>query len=363
MDTSPRDDNSAATASLCERYHIDAREIARRREYLGLTAERADDLERIHAVVAENAPAIVDEFYQHILDFDEVGDFFADPKVLKRQRGAFRKYLDGFGKDVDQPGYFESRLRIGATHERVGLVPKWYLGAYATLFSSIAERLLSRYQADPALLSNLLVTLNRLITLDAVMLVETYYGSSVSRLETSIENLTVTQEKLERISRIDDLTQISNRRFILEWVQTEIYRSKRFDHPFSMLFVDIDHFKKINDRYGHGNGDFVLQRVARLIRNALRPADEIGRYGGEEFIVGLVEAGPEGAQRIAERVREKIANTPFEFSGVRATVTVSIGIATLSPKCNQPDALLREADKALYAAKHAGRNKVMLATT
>ncbi len=105
----------------------------------------------------------------------------------------------------------------------------------------------------------------------------------------------------------------------------------------------------------------MLQRVARLIRNALRPADEIGRYGGEEFIVGLVEAGPEGAKRIAERVREKIADTPFEFGGVRAEVTVSIGIAAMSPKCNQTDVLLREADKALYAAKHAGRNRVMIA--
>lgn len=93
MDTSPRDEKSAATASLCERYHIDAREIERRRSFLGLTAERADDLEKIHAVVAEDVSAIVDEFYEHILGFDEVGDFFADPKVLKRQRGAFQNYL------------------------------------------------------------------------------------------------------------------------------------------------------------------------------------------------------------------------------------------------------------------------------
>ena len=93
MDTSPRDNSSAPTASLCERYHIDAREIERRRAYLGLTAERADDLDKIHVVVAENVPAILDEFYEHILGFDEVGDFFADPKVLKRQKGAFRNYL------------------------------------------------------------------------------------------------------------------------------------------------------------------------------------------------------------------------------------------------------------------------------
>ncbi|MDH4188229.1 MAG: diguanylate cyclase, partial [Nitrospira sp.] len=258
--------------------------------------------------------------------------------------------------------YAEGRLRIGSTHERVGLKQKWYLGAYSKLFELIVQRLTARHPGDTGRLSSLIITLNKTLTLDEIFVVETYYQSSMHRVEDSLQQLNESHRQLLEISRLDPLTQVSNRRALMESLELEVGRSLRYRHPFTLLFLDIDHFKSINDQYGHAFGDKVLQRIVIIASGQIRPPDIIGRYGGEEFAIGLVECNLEGAQRIAERIRLRIAESSHEWEHHLASVTVSIGIAALQPDADRVDTLIDRADHALYEAKANGRNRIAVCT-
>jgi diguanylate cyclase len=122
----------------------------------------------------------------------------------------------------------------------------------------------------------------------------------------------------------------------------------------------VDHFKEINDRYGHTFGDQVLLHVAQSARGMIRPPDIIGRYGGEEFVIGLVECDQAGALQIAERIRLKIAQDQFAWEQHVTAVTVSIGVAMLSPEIDRVETFITRADQAMYHAKRRGRNRVEL---
>ncbi|WP_455219214.1 DUF484 family protein [Kaarinaea lacus] len=178
-----------------------------------------------------------------------------------------------------------------------------------------------------------------------------------------IENA-ANNERLKRVGLTDPLTRINNRRFFDQRLSEEIGRSMRANEPISCLFIDIDHFKSINDENGHQQGDFVLREVARLIREQLRNCDVIARYGGEEFAVLLANTPEQIAWEVAERIRESIDQYSFHLPETSKTlrVTVSIGIATLSALQGLEDvgklgrSLVENADQALYDAKSDGRN-------
>lgn len=164
---------------------------------------------------------------------------------------------------------------------------------------------------------------------------------------------------LAELSRTDGLTRLLNRRAWEEIVGGEFERVRRIGHASALLMIDIDHFKPINDRFGHPAGDEVIVAVATLLRDTTRRHDIIGRYGGEEFGIVLPGADAAGAQVIAERVRERIATAVLApDSAVRATV--SIGIAVLAPGDGDYKAWIGRADRALYEAKARGRNCVAL---
>jgi diguanylate cyclase (GGDEF)-like protein len=146
----------------------------------------------------------------------------------------------------------------------------------------------------------------------------------------------------------------------MEALALEFQRSRRYRHPFALLFLDVDHFKDINDRHGHAFGDQVLLHVVQLARGIIRPPDIIGRYGGEEFVIGLVECDQAGALQIAERIRLKIAQDQIAWEHHLTAVTVSIGVVMLSPEIDQVETLISRADQAMYHAKRRGRNRVEL---
>lgn len=167
-------------------------------------------------------------------------------------------------------------------------------------------------------------------------------------------------EEIYRLTILDGLTQIHNRRYLVEFLEREAVRSRRHDRPLSVLVFDIDRFKSFNDTYGHLCGDFVLRELAHRIREIVRKEDLFARYGGEEFSLVLVETPLDEAVSVAERIRELIANTPFRFESNALTLTVSIGVATTSGEPGlSPADLLRAADEKLYAAKRGGRNRVV----
>jgi diguanylate cyclase (GGDEF)-like protein len=173
--------------------------------------------------------------------------------------------------------------------------------------------------------------------------------------------------ELERLSSTDSLTGLANRRSFNEFLSREWLREQREQQPFSVIMVDIDHFKKYNDHYGHLEGDVCLQKVAWALQSALcRPGDLLARYGGEEFVAILPHTELQGAVELAESLHQRIHDLELEHetSPVSPNVTVSAGIASVVPNQSiSPSQVVAMADKALYEAKQAGRNQSAIATS
>ena len=160
----------------------------------------------------------------------------------------------------------------------------------------------------------------------------------------------------ENLARFDALTGVLSRRVLLEVLDEEIERTKRYGHDLVCLMLDIDHFKIFNDTYGHQFGDKVLHRIARVITDQCRANDHVGRYGGEEFLVVLPETRINGASVFAERVRLAVAETSLDLKEER--ITLSIGVAEWRDADGTTSSLISHADRALLEAKAAGRNRI-----
>ncbi len=163
---------------------------------------------------------------------------------------------------------------------------------------------------------------------------------------------------LEKQAHRDQLTQLYNRHYLVDKLNTTFRRSRKNDRPLSLVLADLDHFKRINDRFSHAVGDQVLQQVARLLRSNLRRSDVAGRYGGEEFLLILPDTDEQAALQVCEKLRRCIHEHDWERIAPGLRVTISMGICA-HPKARSHEELLQMADRFLYAAKHAGRNKVL----
>ena len=169
------------------------------------------------------------------------------------------------------------------------------------------------------------------------------------------------QDRLKDLANTDPLTRLSNRRHLFGVLNNELERSQRSDNPCSLVMVDVDHFKSVNDTYGHHLGDKVLVGVARQLQDCMRTYDLAARFGGEEFALLLPETDPAQASTIAERVRVVVESMKFEGELKPLQLTISAGVATFpGPDVMTPDDLIRVADHSLYRAKDAGRNRVEL---
>ena len=166
-------------------------------------------------------------------------------------------------------------------------------------------------------------------------------------------------EEIYRLSTVDGLTQIFNKRYFLETLERELSRARRYDRPLALVMFDIDHFKQCNDTFGHRAGDFVLREVADVVRERARKVDVLARYGGEEFAMILPEIDIRGATAFAEKIRAMIGESKFMFEGRHIPVTISIGVAELTPDVATYDDLIKRADARLYKAKQTGRNRVV----
>jgi two-component system, cell cycle response regulator len=166
-------------------------------------------------------------------------------------------------------------------------------------------------------------------------------------------------EEIYRMTITDGLTQVANKRYLLEFLEREIARASRFRHPLSIVMLDIDHFKAVNDTHGHEAGDYILRELCSVLMRTVRKEELLGRYGGEEFVLALPETSLSNACRVAENARREVEEHNFEFAGLRIAVTISLGAAELSPMTLNPITFIRAADERLYTAKNAGRNRVV----
>ena len=187
------------------------------------------------------------------------------------------------------------------------------------------------------------------------MLVYDVTDQASSRL--NIEGL---NNQLTEMSRVDGLTQLYNRRYWQERFQSLYRLAKRRESVNTAIMLDIDHFKAVNDNYGHQAGDKVIQTLARIIKQQVRETDLAGRYGGEEFAINQADANGDGAMQVAERIRKAAEATTVTHEGLSIRFTVSLGLAEFSPAFQNEMQWLDIADQALYEAKESGRNQAIL---
>jgi diguanylate cyclase (GGDEF)-like protein len=173
-----------------------------------------------------------------------------------------------------------------------------------------------------------------------------------------VERLRAGREELERISITDSLTGIYNRKYLNEKLADHVTYARDGDSTFTILMIDVDHFKAYNDTYGHVAGDKVLSRLGPLLKAQLRSSGFVARYGGEEFFALLPDADADDAVKVAERIRTAVADEPFGESGDKVRLTLSIGVATFENRGETSESIIAAADKALYRAKKNGRNRV-----
>jgi len=196
----------------------------------------------------------------------------------------------------------------------------------------------------------------------------TMFNTMITYLREAQEELTAVNlalnernQALETLSSTDVLTGLHNRRHMRDALNAEVARHQRNGRSFSIMMVDVDHFKKYNDTYGHPEGDVLLKKVGEILKSSLRTNDFAARYGGEEFLVLLPDQDEKGALEVGERIRQRIAVETEDAANQRKAVTVSVGVATFPEAGATASVLLGNADAALYKAKNSGRNRVLAA--
>ena len=198
---------------------------------------------------------------------------------------------------------------------------------------------------------------------DVSLAVETYHIAALDRSEHLSAQLEANQEQIRRLSQTDYLTGVMNRRSFVDSLDGEIQRCQRYGNALSVLMIDIDNFKSINDSHGHQAGDAILKKVAHTLSTTIRMTDRCGRWGGEEFYVLMPETDLDAAQIMAERIRLAIIHEEVAVGSKRLMASVSIGVATWRDATLDAARLVDHADMAMYAAKVAGKNCVRVAET
>ncbi|HEB57822.1 MAG TPA: diguanylate cyclase [Gammaproteobacteria bacterium] len=345
--------------TLCHKYGFDE---AARRERLAL-ARLGDDDQALavllrEEVISPHVQQLVADFYAWLMDFPVASQYLQSDEQIRRLQQTQTDYLLSLGQDFASEAYFERRLLIGMIHVNIGLPLSLYQCAYGWMRDHISILIHQSPALNATQKLRLASFLSRIMTLDETLATESYHLERVGELEASLSSMARERAKLsEQVDR-DSLTGVASRPYIMRRLEQQLGRTP--PAVFSLMMIDLDHFKDVNDRHGHLVGDNVLREVAGRIRGATRDLDLVGRYGGEEFMILLPATSLETAVRIADRVREAVAATPLHTREANVPMTISIGVTQSTP-VDTSDTLIGRADYALYQAKEAGRNRVNVA--
>lgn len=315
-----------------------------------VVAQQLQDL-----VISPNSQAIIDDFYIYLDGIEEATPFLTDEETVGRLKLTQKRYLENLGINFGSYDYFESRLRVGQAHVWIGLSLSLYQCTYRFLAQIISENI--PVDCDDYLSHQLRVFIQKITALDMSLAIETYHATHVQTLEESLDRAQVQENQLRIEASTDALTGLYNHEHILSILRKTIKEDAAMGQPTSVMMADLDHFKEINDTHGHPVGDKVLMEVSRRLGTALRDFDNLGRYGGEEFIIVLKNTPLPTSLSIAERVRDHISAGPINLHDAKINTTISVGVAVIHSG-EEADDVVKRADKALYEAKAAGRNCV-----
>jgi len=351
------DFTQVSSESLCEKFGLDSVQRQQRLELLDLV--EGDHLlaaELLDGVIEPNLDEIIERFYSKIMSDPVAQRLIDSDDLLSHLKKTQAEYLLTLGIGFDTEAYFESRLRAGLAHAWVGLPLTTYQCGFHIqqhlILSSIRKTLPEgRFEA-------LLLFLLKIVSLDMSLAIEAYHNVQVQGLTRSIEKMKDHQRALQDRVSIDSLTAVFSRSQIMEELERSVSVAGSSGESLSIIMLDLDFFKQINDSHGHHAGDLVLKQVANRFRASIRDADMVGRVGGEEFLAILPGADMATSLRIAERIRAHTSSSPVKYDEGLIDVSVSGGVTTCSGE-DDPQSLLERADKALYRAKEEGRNRVV----
>lgn len=342
--------------TLIQQMRINELELEHRKALYTFSEIDREALLAFQPLIDERIDSLVEQFYRQQTSIPEIALLIGDADTLSRLRSAQRRYiLDLFSGRYDLD-YVNNRLRIGLVHKRIGVEPKLYLAAVHSLKQLLRESI------HAALTSTTVrdITLNaldKLMQIDVTFIFETYIRSLLSEIEVAkdrAERFGRDMEKkvhertleLQQIARTDPMTGLLNVRHLGEIVSRDLRAAERRHEPVSVVYIDVDNFKAINDTRGHQKGDEVLRLIGTIIKSVTRVEDSCFRYGGDEFCVFLINCDAANAQRsFVGKLNDRIAQTGLEF-------TLSAGVAQTGP-VDYIDAfeLIHRADQNMYAAK------------
>jgi diguanylate cyclase (GGDEF)-like protein len=355
---------SAKSTSPRAAHKFDRAQIQEAISVLGLNAGHGKLAERIRAeIIHGKADAVVKSCFAALAR--NPGFSLIERNIgIESFKQAWIRRLECYGQGFDTPEYFSERLETAAAFAR-GKIPLSILQlqhclTQQTLVNSLSIKLVE----DAATVQPLADCILKLTSLELYLAAEGYRLPEIDELQKALDGLRKETSQLHREASTDQLTGMMNYASLMEALEHQInaaHNDRRQDggNPLCLIMIDLDFFKKINDTYGHVIGDFVLRHVAARIRAAVRDFDKVGRFGGEEFVIIMTNTDLELAKVIAERIRKGVMETPLHLKEFTIEVTISLGLAMLK-EGERKEALLERADAAMYEAKRAGRNRVMV---
>jgi diguanylate cyclase (GGDEF)-like protein len=344
---------------LCQQFGFDRSAIVERLNLLGLGGPAipmiAEELQS--HLIQPNVDGIIEEFYEALEQTPEFRLMGLDEGRINHLKMMQRTYLLNLGVQFDTPDYFESRLRVGAAHERAGVSLSLYQSFYCQLQNMLLSLVPDEIREKPDAFAELAHFIVKITSLDMSLAIEIYHSTEIHDLEDSITVCREESELLRRSLRFDSVTRVHSRGFVVQALEEKLSRALKDEKPLCAVMADLDHFKQINDAHGHLVGDHVLHDVATRIVTGARSSDIVGRYGGEEFLVIFENASLDVARDLAERIRIRVLGDPFTEDSTQLFVTLSLGVAEARAG-DEAETLIQRADMALYEAKEAGRNRV-----
>lgn len=340
--------------TLLEQMRITEFEVDYRKSLFSLCDDDAQLLVRARTMIGSKIDVVVDQFYETQTSVPEIALLIGDADTLRRLRSAQRKYVNDLFSGFYNLEYVNNRLRIGLVHKRIGVEPKLYLAAINTLHQLLIEMLHATI-VEKITCEKTIAAMTKLFMFDVSFVFETYIRSLVSEIEISKDKsesyARILEEKtkqLEAVSRTDPLTGLLNMRLLTEMLTKALRTAQRRAELVTMVYIDVNDFKSINDSLGHQRGDEVLCAVAQAISLVSRMEDHCFRYGGDEFCVILANCSVQQAEDVyIRRLCEELAKREPD-------VSISIGCAQTGPQDYvSAEILIHEADERMYAHKSA----------